>query len=44
MLKLMQRDNIKNISDIVGIIDNPKEAINIAINGYKNHKSQLFII
>ena len=35
MLKLMQRDNIENISDIVGIIDNPREAINIAINGYK---------
>ena len=39
MLKFMSRDNIKNISDIVGIIDNPKEAMNVAINGFKNHKN-----
>ena len=38
MLKFMIRDNIKNISDIVGIIDNPKEAMEIAINGFKNQK------
>ena len=38
MLKFMNRDNIKNISDIVGIIDNPKEAMKIAISGFKNHK------
>ncbi len=35
MLKLMKRDNIENIFDIVGIIDNPKEAMTIAINGFK---------
>ena len=35
MLKLMKRDNINNILDIVGIISNPKEATNIAINGFK---------
>ncbi len=39
MLKLMKRDNISNIFNIVGVIDNPKEAMNIAINGFKNHKS-----
>ncbi len=38
MLKLMKRDNIKNIFDIVGVIDNPKEAMNIAINGFKNRR------
>ena len=38
MLKFMIRDNIKNISDVVGIIDNPKEAMKIAINGFKNQK------
>jgi len=38
MLKFLSRDNIKNISDIVGIIDNPKEAMEIAINGFKNQK------
>ena len=26
----MKRDNIKNISDIVGVIDNPKEAMKVA--------------
>ena len=36
MLKLMKRDNIINIFDKVGIIDNPREAINIANNGFKN--------
>ena len=39
MLKLMKRDNIENIFDIVGIIDNPKEAMNIAINGLKKYKN-----
>ena len=39
ILKLMKRDNIKNIFDIVGVIDNPKEAMNVAINGFKNHKN-----
>ncbi len=39
MLELMKRDNIKNIFDIVGVIDNPKEAMNVAINGFKNHKN-----
>ena len=39
MLELMKRDNIKNIFDIVGVIDNPKEAMNVAINGLKNHKN-----
>ncbi len=32
--KLMIRDNIDNISDIVGIIDNPKDAMKIANNGF----------
>ena len=35
ILKLMKRDNIDNIFDIVGIINNPEEAMNIAINGFK---------
>jgi len=35
----MKRDNIKNISDIVGVIDNPREAMKVAINGFKNHKN-----
>ena len=39
MLELMKRDNIKNIFDIVGVIDNPKEAMNVAINGFKYHKN-----
>ena len=39
MLELMKRDNIKNVFDIVGVIDNPKEAMNVAINGFKNHKN-----
>ena len=38
ILKLMKRDKIDNISDIVGIINNPKQAMNVAINGFKNHK------
>ena len=38
IMKFMKRDNVKNISDIVGIVDNPKEATKIAINGFKNHK------
>ena len=42
MLKFMSRDNIKNISDIVGIIDNPKEAMKIATNGFKNIKTRFF--
>ena len=36
--KLMKRDKLKNIFDIVGIIDSPKEAMNIAINGFKKSK------
>ena len=39
MLKLMKRDNLNNICDIVGIVDNPKEAMNIAINGFKKSKN-----
>ena len=39
MLELMKRDNIDNIFDIVGIINNPKEAMNIANNGFKYHKN-----
>ena len=39
LLKLMKRDNIKNIFDMVGIINNPKEAMNIAINGFKKEKN-----
>ncbi len=39
MLKLMKRDNLNNIFDIVGIIDNPKEAMNIAISGFKKSKN-----
>ena len=39
MLKLMKRDNIKNIFDTVGIIDNPREAMNISIHGYKKYKN-----
>ncbi len=35
MFKLMKRDNIENIFDIVGIINNPKDAMNIAISGFK---------
>ena len=35
LLKLMKRDNIDNIFDMVGTINNPKEAMNIAINGFK---------
>ena len=38
MLELMKRDNIDNIFDIVGIINNPKDAMNIANNGFKNKK------
>tara|TARA_B100000900_G_C20537998_1_gene699196 strand:- start:292 stop:1416 length:1125 start_codon:yes stop_codon:yes gene_type:complete len=38
LLKLMKRDNLNNIFDIVGIIDNPTEAMNIAINGFKKPK------
>ena len=38
MLKLMKRDNIENIFDIVGIIECSEEAIDIATNGFK--KSQ----
>ena len=30
---------IDNIFDIVGIVDNPKEAMNIAINGFKKSKN-----
>ena len=37
--KLMKRDKIENIIDIVGVIDNPKEAMSVAINGFKNYKS-----
>ena len=37
--KLMKRDNIDNIFDLVGIINNPKEAMNIAINGFKKEKN-----
>ena len=36
ILKLMKRDNVDNIFDIVGITDNPKEAMNIATYGIKN--------
>ena len=39
LLKLMKRDNIDNIFDIVGTINNPKEAMNIAINGFKKDKN-----
>ena len=39
ILKLMKRDKIENIIDIVGVIDNPKEAMSVAINGFKNYKS-----
>ena len=39
LLKLMKRDNIDNIFDMVGIINNPKEAMNIAINGFKKEKN-----
>ena len=39
MLKLMKRDNLNNIFDIVGIVDNPKEAMHIAINGFKKSKN-----
>ena len=39
ILKLMKRDNINSISEIVGIIDNPEEAINIVNNGLDNHKN-----
>ena len=38
MLELMKRDNIDNILDVVGIINNPKEAMNIVINGFKKYK------
>ena len=39
LLKLMKRDNIDNIFDMVGIINDPKEAMNIAINGFKKEKN-----
>ncbi len=39
ILKLMKRDKIENIIDIVGVIDNPKEAMSVANNGFKNYKS-----
>ena len=35
LLKLMKRDNVDNIFDMVGIINNPKEAMNIATNGFE---------
>ena len=38
MLELMKRDNIDNISNIVGIINDPKEAMNIATNGFIKQK------
>ena len=39
LLKLMKRDNIDNIFNLVGTINNPKEAMNIAINGFKKDKN-----
>ena len=39
LLKLMKRDNIENIFDMVGIIKDPEEAMNIAINGFKKYKN-----
>ena len=33
-----ENDDGSCIFDIVGVIDNPKEAMNVAINGFKNHK------
>ena len=39
MLELLKRDNIDNISDIVGITENPEEAMNIVINGLKKYKN-----
>ena len=39
LLNLMKRDNVENVFDMVGIINNPKEAMNIAINGFKKKKN-----